>query len=147
IGKPQVFRVHHPKAFNMREPELVDAFLRLAQHRLGNVDAAYAIGRGIVRQRDAGADADFKDAAANAFSRSDGGLASPLENSAEDEIIDRSPSRIGFRDCLSIELHCCAHDSLRFKKPALRYPRAGAATAMPNRRGRPAAMATFCTWP
>ena len=39
------------------------ALMRLAQHRLGIVDADEAVGAGIIRQRDAGADADVEDAA------------------------------------------------------------------------------------
>ena len=95
VGKIQVLGVHDGERLDVPEPELRYALLCLAQHRLGNVDAAQPdIGR-IVGQRHPGADADFKNAAADAFGGGDRGVAAVLEHRAEHQVIDRRPSRIG----------------------------------------------------
>ena len=60
-----MLRVHHGERLDIGEPVLAHALLRLAQHRLGIVDADDAVGARIVGQRDAGADADFEDAPAD----------------------------------------------------------------------------------
>ena len=57
----------------------------------------------IVRQRDAGADADLEDAAADALGRRDRGLPAALEHRAEHQIVDRRPARIGLRDRVLVE--------------------------------------------
>ena len=54
--------------------------------------------RRIIRQRNAGADADFEDAPADALGRRDRGLAAALEHRAEHEVVDRRPARIGLGD-------------------------------------------------
>ena len=102
-GNDRLLGVHHPESLDIGEAELGDPLLRLAQHRLGNIDAADAAGARIVRQRDAGADADLEDAAADALGGGDRGLAPALENRAEHEIVDRRPAGIGLRDRLLVE--------------------------------------------
>src|SRR6185437_13698446 len=67
VRKGQALGVHHPEAFDVGEPELGDPLLRLAQHLLGNVDAAKLAVPGIMRQRDTGADADFQNATTDAL--------------------------------------------------------------------------------
>src|SRR5262249_23047919 len=82
----------------------VEALRRVAQHGLGNVDAAKTVGAGIVRQRYAGADSHLEDASADAFGGGDRGMAAALENRAEHEIIDRRPARVSLCDHLPFEL-------------------------------------------
>src|SRR5262245_49669426 len=96
--------VHGPKSFDVGETELDDALLRLAQHGLGDVDAAEAVGARIVRERYAGADPHLEDAAADAFGGGHRGVAATLENRAEHESINRRPARIGLGDRLLVEL-------------------------------------------
>src|SRR5262249_22619369 len=59
---------------------------------------------GIKRQRDSGADADFEDASADPFGRGHGGVPTALEHSAEDQIVNRRPARIGFGDSKIVEI-------------------------------------------
>ena len=61
----------------------------------------------VIRQRQAGADADFEDAAADAFGRSDPGLAAAIEHRAEHQIVDRRPARIGLGDAGIVEFPPC----------------------------------------
>ena len=85
------------------KPKLVHPLLRLAQHRFGDVDAVQAdIGR-IVGQGDSGPHTDFEDTAADALRGGDGGVAAMLENRAENEVIDRRPSRISLGNRLFVE--------------------------------------------
>ena len=72
-----------------------DALMRLAQHRLGVVDADDAMRGSVIEQRNAGADPDIEDAPADALGGRDRGLAAGVEHRAEDEVIDRRPARIG----------------------------------------------------
>ena len=58
----------------------------------------------IIGQRNAGADADFEDAPADALGRRDRRLAAALEHLAEHEIVDRRPARIGLGDRALVEL-------------------------------------------
>src|SRR5262249_24763088 len=104
FGKSPVPGVHDPKSLDIGQPELVDALLRLAQHGLGNVDAAKTVGAGIVRQRYAGADSHLEDAYADAFGGGDRCMAAALENRAERELIDCRPRRVGLGDRLLVEL-------------------------------------------
>jgi hypothetical protein len=83
---------------------LNSALLRLPQHRLGNIDAANPAVARILRQRDAGADADFQDAAADALGRGDRRVAAAFKHRAEDEIVDRRPPRIGLGDGVGVEV-------------------------------------------
>ena len=83
IREVQVLRVHHPKSLHVGKSKLHDSFLRLAQHGLRDVDAANAVRGRIVGQRDAGADADLEDAAADALGGRDRGVAPVLENRAD----------------------------------------------------------------
>src|SRR5713101_51385 len=96
-------RIHHGKRIDMHELVLDHALVRLAQHRLGIVDADDAVGGRIIRERNAGADADVEDAPADALGRRDRGLAAGVEHRAEDEIVDRRPTRIGLRDRADID--------------------------------------------
>ena len=76
--------VHHRQRLDVVELVLDDALLRLAQHRLGNVDADQAVAARVVRQRDAGADADVEDAPARRQARSAAAIAAlrPRSNTA-----------------------------------------------------------------
>ncbi len=49
----------------MVQPQLSHPFARLAQHHLRDIDADDRVARRIVRQRDAGADADLQDSPAD----------------------------------------------------------------------------------
>src|SRR5262249_57137369 len=86
--------VHDPKSLDVGESELEDALLRLAQHGLGDVDAAEAVGARIVRKRYAGADPHLEDAAADAFGGGDRGVAATPRDRAEHEIINPRPARL-----------------------------------------------------
>ena len=44
VGKHQALGIHHPEPLDVAQSEFVDALLRLAQHRLGNIDAANLAG-------------------------------------------------------------------------------------------------------
>src|SRR5262249_12965114 len=96
--------VHDPKSLDVGEAELDDALLRLAQHGLGDVDAAEAVGARIVRERYAGADPHPEDAAADAFGGGDRGVAATPENRPEQQIVNRRTTRIGLGDRLLVEL-------------------------------------------
>ena len=108
VGKFQMPRVHHREPFDMGEAQFRDPLLRLAQHHLGNVDAEDAIPRRIVGQRNAGADADLQDAAADPLGRGNRGPAAALEHRTEHHVVDRSPPVIRLRDHVSIEFKCFA---------------------------------------
>src|SRR5499433_675992 len=152
MRKRQMLGVHDPKSLDVGEPELDDALLCLAQHGLGDVDAAKAVGARIVRQRYAGADPHLEDASADAFGGGDRGVAATLENRAEHEIINRRPARIRLGDRLLVEL--CArqigHGSVSFS-PTLcsrpHQPRAVAAIAIPASDSRYPPVATFWICP
>ena len=94
FGKDQALGVHDLQALDMLQALLGDALARLAQHGLGQVDADHARGRRVVRQADAGADADVENAPADAIGGGDGRVPRALEHRAEDEIVDRRPARI-----------------------------------------------------
>ena len=57
-----------------------------------------------MRQRNAGADTNFKDASADAFGGGDRGVAAALEHRTEYQIIDRRPAVIRLGDCLLVEI-------------------------------------------
>src|SRR5579884_946716 len=104
IAEAEVSRVHYRESVHIGEPMLGDALLRLAQHRRRYVDADKPVGPAIIRQRQAGADADFEYAPADALGRGDRRLAATLEHRAEYQIVDRRPPRIGFGDGIVVEL-------------------------------------------
>lgn len=114
FGEGEVFRVHHREHFDIGKPQAPHARLRLAQHRLGNVDAADFCGARIVRERQAGADADVEDAAADPVGLGDGRLPSGVEHLAEHEIIDRRPAAIGLLDPGPRDVCCHAPCPARF---------------------------------
>src|SRR5262249_46049258 len=88
---------------DMGELVLGNALVRLAQHRLAIVDANDAVGRRIIGQRNAGADADVEDAPSDALGRRDPGLAAGVAHRAEDEIVDRAPARIGLCNRVDVD--------------------------------------------
>ena len=85
-----------------------DPRLGLAQHRLADVDAEQAVAARIVRQRDAGADADLEDAAADPLRGPDRRGAAQRKHRAEHHVIDRRPARIGLFDKFLIERNFAA---------------------------------------
>ena len=99
-----MLRVHDGEPVDIGEPVLGHALLGLAQHRRREIDADEPVAPGIFGQRQAGADTDFEDAAADALGRGDRGLAAAIEHRTEHEIVDRRPARIGFGDRGLVEL-------------------------------------------
>ena len=51
FGEGEILRVHHRERLDIGKPQRPHALLRLAQHRLGNIDAAQFRGARIIRQR------------------------------------------------------------------------------------------------
>ena len=105
----------------------------------------------VLGQRDAGADANLEDPAADALGRHDGGAATVLEHGAKHQIVDRGPAGIGVHD----RRPCRAQARRPSPAPLLRRPtclvllqmndpRAGASTVIAV-RGLP--MATCLRWP
>src|SRR6478752_621068 len=95
--------IHDPEPLDVGQPELVDALLRLAQHGLGDIDAANTVAARIVGKRYAGPDSHLEDAPTDAFGGRDRGMSPALENSAEHEVIDGCPSRIRLGDGVLVE--------------------------------------------
>src|SRR6201999_1783547 len=60
--------------------------------------------RRIERQGNAGADADFEDAAAELVGRLDRGITALAEHAAEHEVVNRSPAVIGLLDHLAVDI-------------------------------------------
>ena len=79
-GKARFFASITREHFDIAEPQRAHALLRLAQHRLGDVDADRLRGARIIGQRDAGADADVEDAAADAVGLRDRSTAGRASN-------------------------------------------------------------------
>ncbi|KAH2775487.1 hypothetical protein KXW38_001979, partial [Aspergillus fumigatus] len=73
-------------------------------HGFGNVGAEDAQMRCVLRQRDAGADADFEHAPADTVGRGNRGLAALAEHAAKNEIVDRSPAVIRLLDRRTVEI-------------------------------------------
>ena len=88
----------------MLQPQIGDARPRLAQHRFRDIGAEDAQVRRVLRQRDAGADADLEHASADAVGGENGGLPALAEHPAEHQVIDRRPAVIGPLDHLAIEI-------------------------------------------
>ena len=78
--KTEVLRIHHGEAIDIGQPVLGDTVLGLAQHRRGEIDTGEAVGPGIFRQRQPGADADLEDPAADALGCRDRSLAAAIEH-------------------------------------------------------------------
>src|SRR5215475_13535350 len=95
--------IHDPQPLDVGQPDLGDALLCLAQHRLGDIDAANMVAARIVGKRYAGPDSHLEDAATDAFGGRDRGMSAALENSAEDEVIDGRPSGIRLGDGVLVE--------------------------------------------
>ncbi len=99
-----MFGVHDRERLDIVEAKLGHALLRLAQHRFGNIDAVKPARRGIVRQRNAGSDAHFKNPPADPFGRGDCGVAAVLEHGPEHQIVNRRPARISLCDRFLVEV-------------------------------------------
>ena len=101
-GKRQPLGVHHRQRFDIVELVFGDALIRLAQHRLRQIDADDSVPSRIVGQRNPGADADFQNApalrTARQLGRYDRGAPAGIEHRAEHQIVDRRPERIGALD-------------------------------------------------
>ncbi len=106
VGEAEMAGIHDRERGDMGELVLGHARKRLAQHRLGIVDSDDAVAARIIRQRDAGADADVEDGPAHALGGGDRGLAAGVEHGAEDEVVDRGPTRISGRDGVDVDLAC-----------------------------------------
>ena len=104
IREGEVLGVHHRQRFDIGETQRAHALLRLAQHRLGNIDAAQFRGARIIRQRQSGADADIENAAADPVGLRDGRLAAVIEHLAEHEIVDRRPAPISLCDPRAVDV-------------------------------------------
>src|SRR5579871_5947250 len=105
----------------MGQVERLHALLRLHQHRRRDIDAAEAVRFGILRQRNASADADLENAAADPLGRLDREGTAALEHRSEYQIINRRPPGIGLGDGLFVE----------FFFPECREPRLGHEPLLP----------------
>src|SRR5205807_3424836 len=84
--------------------EFGNALPGLLQHRLRNIGADDAKVGCVLRQRDAGADADFEHTAADLVGGGDGRLAALAEHAAEHEIVNRRPAIVGGLDHFAVEV-------------------------------------------
>src|SRR5262245_28741575 len=109
IGKFETLGVHDFEAFDMTEPQHAYAFTRLVEHGFGNIDTDDAVGARIVRQGDAGADADFENAAADTFGGRDRGTPAALEHRSEHEVVNRRPAVVGFFQRELVDVGCYLH--------------------------------------
>jgi hypothetical protein len=86
-----------------------DARQRAAQHARRDVDADDAIAGPVAQERNAGAEADFKNtSAAGADMRLGGGDSSHaalLENAPEHHVVDWRPAIVGLLDRVAVERH------------------------------------------
>ncbi len=133
VRQREMLGVHHRQDIDMGELVFGDALDRLAQHRLAQVDADDAVVARVVGQRDAGADADFEDAAAGRaaglFGGGDRRGAAGREHLAEHGVVNRGPARVGALDARFVDV--CPHAVPELNR-ASRPPRARA-TAAPSR--------------
>lgn len=134
--------VHDGERLDIFETEFVDALLRLAQHRLGNVDAVQPEVSGVVGQRQPGAHAHFEDTPADAFGRRDRGVTALLKYRAKHQVIDRRPSRVGFFDRVLVEFgarnvsHCLASWLMWFAITKFRHAHENTALVLSRARLR-----------
>jgi len=94
IGVRELLRVHHLQLLDIGQRVVGHSPLRLAEHRLGKIDSDYAILWGVARERDARADTDLENSATDLLCRGDRRPTPAIEQSAKDQIVDRSPARI-----------------------------------------------------
>ena len=104
VGEFELLGVHHREPLDILQAELGDPLPRLLQHRLRNIGAEDAKMRRILRQRDAGADADLEHAAADLVGGRNRRLAALAEHAAEHEVVDRRPAVVGLLDHLAVEV-------------------------------------------
>ncbi len=90
VGKREMLGVHHGERLDIVRPYAATRFLRLAQHRGGDIDADDAVGAGVVGKRDAGADATSRMRPPTRSAAAIEALRPALEHLAEDEIVDRA---------------------------------------------------------
>src|SRR5262249_14880199 len=102
--KCQMLRIHDGEPVDIAELTLPDPRLGFAQHRRRQVDTAQAVWGRVTGERYSRADADFEEAAADAFRRSDRRFAPALEHGAEYQVVDRRPASISFGDYGFVEL-------------------------------------------
>ena len=111
VGQRHAFGIHHRQCFDICEVLLGNALMRLAQHRLRQIDAYQPVLARIIGQRNPGADADFEDAAAGRaaglLGRCDSRAPAGIEHRAEDQVIDRRPARISALDARFVDI--CPH--------------------------------------
>jgi hypothetical protein len=74
------------------------------RHGFRNISPEDADVRGILRQRDAGADTDLEHAAADLVGGDDGGTPAFAEHAAEHEVIDWGPAVVGLLDRGAVEV-------------------------------------------
>ncbi len=94
----ELLAVHNGETLNVGEALLADALARLGQHLLRQVDTEHAGGGLVVGERDARAYAGLEDPAANPLTGGNRRATALLEHGTENEIIDRRPAGIGFRN-------------------------------------------------
>jgi hypothetical protein len=103
VGEGEVGAVHHAEALHVVKFLAVHALLRLAQHRLGNIDTDHFMRLVEIGKFQAGADADVQNAAADA-GRGVGRRAAPhVEQRAENDVINGRPAGIGFFDGSAVQ--------------------------------------------
>ena len=103
-AKPRFLASITAKRLDVGKTERAHALLRLAQHRLGDIDAAQFRGGRIIRQRQSGADADIEHPAADPVGFGDGRLAALVEHLAEHQIVDRRPAPISLCDPRAVDV-------------------------------------------
>src|SRR5580658_6353806 len=87
----------------MGEALRLDPLLRLAQHRLADVDPDQPVVARVIRERNPGADPDLENAAADPFRRLDCRRPALREHGPEHDVIDRRPAGIGLFEFSLIE--------------------------------------------
>lgn len=91
--------------------------LRLAKHRFGKIYPDYAVLRGVARERNASADANFENPATDLLRCGDRLPPPAIEHGAKDQIVDGSPARIRLLQsdpvqfCRRFLLNCIRHQT------------------------------------
>src|SRR5258707_2568290 len=130
VGKFEFSGVHHREALDVLQAKFGDPALCLAQHCFRNIGADDAEMRGILRQRDSGADADLEHTAPDLVGSVNGRLAAFGEHAAKHQVVDRRPAIIGLFDrfAVKVQLPCVLkldgfdHDKSRLLFDCLTQP-------------------------
>ena len=104
-GKFEALGVHHLERLDVVEPELGRrARAPCAASRSEMSTPTMRLSPRVVGQRDAGADADLEDTAADPLGRLDRGAPAALEHRAEHQVVDRRPAVIGLSTAFRLDV-------------------------------------------